>query len=370
MSEHYFYERDERTGAVIAHALNGQRKGYTWDTHKYIAKIGDRYFYTQQQLKAFGQNAKRGITQKVKDVTGISARERRDQARADMERGKSAQTQARANMDRYYRQNQAIWDNFHRKGGPGDTYGSNLSKARDDLANKDQAYRTNKASRDSEIARLRSENDERRAKNEAYNREYDKYKANSNNRLIDRNEQRIKELEAQDKAERAEVAKAADRYKSNTEDYNNARNIRNKESDESINRYYNERDKLYEANGVYSKAKNSYDFNDAMYKESLAGRLESLGVSANASISSIRNSAAKAIESGKATLSQIMNAFNSSVSSLRSNAKAAIADGKKLLDQILGKTKEVQGPTRPTAGPTREELADNLRKRNNSWKQR
>lgn len=55
--------------------LKHSAKGTTWGNHKYIAKIGNRYFYSQEQLSAFKKTKSARSAYEAAQANGASKKE-------------------------------------------------------------------------------------------------------------------------------------------------------------------------------------------------------------------------------------------------------------------------------------------------------
>lgn len=322
-----FYDKD--TNTVIVHAGIGSG----WKNHKYIKKIGDRYFYTMEELRKFGQRAG-NVADKY--ITGKSASRDMDKASRrinDAQEAKRHNARVTADVDESAKRRR---------------YG----ELRENRYNSEKNEKATKLA-DEYTKKYRSSPDYKEALR--YNREYKSLNDEIKKaKARGASAQEINELQGLASDAKRKSAEAYKRV-TNSEDYKNSekyqkiavesQNTVRRKTDEIDQRYDKERKANREAGEWWDNEHNkdiregTKDYLDAKssYDKSLAGRIDHLGAVMNEKMSDVADALAPVLNSAKSTVFSIMGAIGGLMSDFSSSAKSTIDEGAKIVDYLLGK---------------------------------
>lgn len=322
-----FYDKD--TNAVIVHAGIGGN----WKNHKYIKKIGDRYFYTMEELRKFGQRAG-NVTDKY--ITGKSASMDMDKASRkinDAQEAKRHNARVTASVDESAKRRR---------------YG----ELRENRYNSEKSEKATKLA-DEYTKKYRSSPDYKEALK--YNREYKSLNDEIKKaKARGASAQEINELQGLASDAKRKSTEAYKRV-TNSEDYKNsekyqkiaveAQNTVRRNTDAIDQKYDKERKANREAGEWWDNEHNkdikegTKDYLDAKssYDKSLAGRLDHIGAVMNEKMSDVADVLAPVLNSAKSTVFSIMGTIGGLMPDFSSSAKSTIDEGAKIVDYLLGK---------------------------------
>lgn len=306
--------------------------GQNWKNHKYIKKIGDRYFYTMDELHSYGQKAKRSaadmygrVKKTVEDRTGVTARKKADNARkqASLYQTRANMAEARAkklssNMDENLRM-----QNQHR---------SNAAAIRKEVENS-QDYKNAQmmkerasAANDREIYFTKKQNDpsaDRAAKTYARSSASN---ARTEKEMFDNGA----ELYEKKLRPRLDAASAEDMK---------AERVRQAQIDTALKYSKNSKALMNAVDNYEDAIRKAQSFSDE-YETSFAGKVEQARNDAIKAFDEVKSQASYYVDVGKNKINSVIKTANAKISDLADKADDTIAAGLGWVESIFNRKKK------------------------------
>lgn len=295
----------------------------SWKNHKYIKKIGDRYFYTMDELRRYGQKAKKSI----EDRSGITYKKKAEHYRKQADVYDTRRKMSAARSDLAFEKYNPEYDSWDTRSWLAYNKASEIRKEVQDSQESKNAKmlreRAQEASdRERRFSRSGTKQGDKlaalaRTEKEMFLRGAKKYEDALNERLKE-----AEQYEAKGKTEH---------------ERNEAARIRDQEAHSRWRAEYKRAvDYGTEVDDALSRAE-EYEF---LYAESFAGKLERARNDMRKSFNRVKKTARNYVESGKQKIRSLMRAAEVEIDNLMDNASDTISAGMGWVDSIFKKKKD------------------------------